>query len=165
MLAQRPLGGIRDVCKRLNHMSWYLQHYSSRAASDDSIRSFTFTATTSASGSLLLGSSREFSGWDVQPSPEAVAGILSKAAEFLPDLQQIAPLGLPLKPPWVRVGLRPFSASMRPLIGAVKGVGGLFIAAGHEGSGLTLGPGTGELIAQHVLQPNSLPTYAADFQP
>ncbi len=46
----------------------------------------TFTATPSASGSLLLGSSREFSGWDTTPCPATIQAILSHAEQYLPDL-------------------------------------------------------------------------------
>jgi glycine/D-amino acid oxidase-like deaminating enzyme len=43
--------------------------------------------------------------------------------------------------------------------GPVSGVEGLFVAAGHEGSGLTLGPATGELISDYVLgKKGSLPS-------
>ena len=38
-----------------------------------------------------------------------------------------------------------------PLVGPVPGVEGLLLAAGHEGSGLTLGPATGELLAAYAL--------------
>ncbi len=37
------------------------------------------------------------------------------------------------------------------MVGPVPGVEGLLLAAGHEGSGLTLGPATGELLAAYVL--------------
>lgn len=38
-----------------------------------------------------------------------------------------------------------------PLVGPVPGAQGLFIAAGHEGSGLTLGPATAELLCHYIL--------------
>ena len=125
----------------------------------------TFTATTSPSGTLLLGSSREFADWDTTPSPTIVSGILSRAATFLPHLAQLTASEMPLTAPWLRVGLRPFSTNMRPMIGPIPDVPGLYIVAGHEGSGLTLGPGTGDLLAQHILAPAAELALGAAFLP
>ena len=36
-------------------------------------------------------------------------------------------------------------------MGPVPGAEGLYVAAGHEGSGLTLGPATAELLAAQLL--------------
>ena len=48
-------------------------------------------------------------------------------------------------------GLRPMSMDGLPIVGAVGGVDGLSVATGHGMLGLTLGPVTGEMIANHVL--------------
>ncbi|KAJ9533393.1 hypothetical protein QJQ45_026374 [Haematococcus lacustris] len=117
----------------------------------------TFTATTSADGSLLVGSSREFAGWGSQPSPSTIQSVdddggvclqavLERAAAFLPHL---APCSQPSDEA-VRVGLRPFAVGGMPLIGPVPGHPGLFMAAGHEGSGLCLGPATVQLLSAYV---------------
>jgi glycine/D-amino acid oxidase-like deaminating enzyme len=114
----------------------------------------TFTATTSASGSLLLGSSRQF----IQNFPSAdafasdanvVTAIIEQARRFIPSL--IPPLCECLKAAKVRVGPRPYSSTGMPLIGPVPGVSGLYLAAGHEGSGLTLCLATAEIIVEDVL--------------
>ncbi|MEW5306962.1 MAG: hypothetical protein WDW36_009389 [Sanguina aurantia] len=86
----------------------------------------TFTATTSASGSLLIGSSREFSGWGGHALPRH-------------HLRHPGPgRALPAAPeraPGFSVG------------GHDTGV---FVAAGHEGSGLSLGPATSEIIKHYI---------------
>ena len=53
------------------------------------------------------------------------------------------------------------------MVGAVPGVEGLLLAAGHEGSGLTLGPATAELLADLILdRPPALgPDSIAALQP
>eukprot|EP00798_Chlamydomonas_sp_ICE-L_P012539 gene12539-15754_t len=107
----------------------------------------TFTATTSATGSLLIGSSREFCGFGQEPSEAVVHSILQRATHFLPHLAQCEPP----QGAAVRVGLRPHAAGGLPLVGPIPGVPGLFVAAGHDGSGLTLGPGTAQLIKHHIL--------------
>lgn len=38
-----------------------------------------------------------------------------------------------------------------PMVGPVPGVEGLLVAAGHEGSGLTLAPATAALVCEHLL--------------
>ena len=107
----------------------------------------TFTATTSASGSLLIGSSREFSGWSSEPSADIVDAVMERAAIFLPALAAVPrPKG-----PDVRVGLRPYAVGGLPLIGPVPGLPGFVVAAGHEGSGLCLGPATARLVCQYLL--------------
>ncbi|GIL84910.1 hypothetical protein Vretifemale_13484 [Volvox reticuliferus] len=135
------------------------------AASPASPADITFTATTSANGDLLIGSSRESNVWDTAPSPAIIAAILQRAATFLPGLRAAADsaamaaeaaadggdsYGGAVAGLSVRVGLRPYAVGGLPLVGPVVGAPGLFVAAGHEGSGLCMGPGTGELLVRHI---------------
>lgn len=107
----------------------------------------TFTATTSAQGTLLLGSSREPEDWNTTPVPEVIQAILSRACTFLPDLGSIS-----AQATGVRVGLRPYALGTHPIVGPVDGPRGLYVAAGHEGSGLCMGPGTGLLMSQYIFE-------------
>ena len=50
----------------------------------------------------------------------------------------------------VRVGLRPYTVGGVPLVGPLPGLPRVLVAAGHEGSGLTLGPATAELVLHHL---------------
>ena len=45
-------------------------------------------------------------------------------------------------------GLRPVTADSLPVIGAVPGTNRTFVATGHAMLGVTLGPLTGEIIAE-----------------
>jgi D-amino-acid dehydrogenase len=47
-----------------------------------------------------------------------------------------------------RVGLRPASPDGRPLLGAIPGVAGLFVATGLGANGLTAGPYAGTIAAR-----------------
>lgn len=123
----------------------YTKHYAGSASTSSSAADVTFTATTSISGSLLIGSSREFSGWDAEPVPQVIDSIMERAAMFLPGLYKVKPEDIS-----VRVGLRPFSQT-GPMIGPVPGADGLLVATGHEGSGLTLGPATAELLVDSII--------------
>lgn len=75
-----------------------------------------------------------------------MAAIVERATQFLPALSALDPGAAS-----VRVGLRPYAAGGLPLVGPVASQPGLFVAAGHEGSGLCLGPATAELVLQHAL--------------
>jgi D-amino-acid dehydrogenase len=48
-------------------------------------------------------------------------------------------------------GLRPCLPDGLPAIGPAPGIPGLFVATGHAMMGLTLGPVTGQLVAECVL--------------
>ena len=139
------------------------QHYARGSGSleeeADEGADVTFTATASAAGSLLVGSSREFSGFDTGPSDAVTRAILHRAVGFLPGLAAVTPAHVAE----VRVGLRPYSPS-GPLLGRVPGTEGLFVAAGHEGSGLTLAPATAEILAAMLLQ-RTPPPHAEAFAP
>jgi glycine/D-amino acid oxidase-like deaminating enzyme len=97
-------------------------------------------AEVTAAGTMLIGSSRQFVGFDTRVSWEVLEKLARHAARFIPGLSQ-APL--------IRsyAGLRPWSPDHLPLIGPIDGLDGLFLAAGHEGAGICLAPATGELIA------------------
>jgi sarcosine oxidase subunit beta len=42
-----------------------------------------------------------------------------------------------------------------PILGAVQGLAGFVMAAGHEGDGIALAPVTGHLVAQSILDGRS----------
>jgi glycine/D-amino acid oxidase-like deaminating enzyme len=94
------------------------------------------------------GSSREFSGWEAVPSSSIIDAIMQRASVFLPHLAGISSSDILQS---TRVGLRPYAVGGLPAIGPVPGLPGVFVAAGHEGSGLCLGPATAELVVHHLM--------------
>ncbi|TMG25734.1 MAG: FAD-binding oxidoreductase [Chloroflexi bacterium] len=56
-----------------------------------------------------------------------------------------------------RLCARPQSRDRRPLLGAVAGVDGLFIAAGHGQWGISTGPASAELVVDVILGRTSVP--------
>ncbi|WIA14156.1 hypothetical protein OEZ85_002698 [Tetradesmus obliquus] len=162
LLEMQPPAGMPRIHTGMMELS-YTQHYSSSseqshgtAAGNSSSSSsssneavdITFTATTSASGSLLIGSSREFSGWEALPDAAIITAIMQRASCFLPHLSGISAQQLMAT---TRVGLRPFAVGGLPSVGRVPGLPGVAVAAGHEGSGLCLGPATAELVLHQLL--------------
>jgi D-amino-acid dehydrogenase len=49
------------------------------------------------------------------------------------------------------VGLRPLTADTLPVLGAVPGITGVFLATGHGPTGLTLGAYSGKVVAAQML--------------
>jgi D-hydroxyproline dehydrogenase subunit beta len=89
---------------------------------------------------VLIGSSRELVGWDASTNRDLLARMLSRACELMPSLKDLSVIRT-----WM--GFRPATPDSLPLIGHWKSVPGLFIAAGHEGLGITTATATGEIIA------------------
>jgi len=149
LLELDPPEGVAQLTRGVMEVE-YSQHYQ-EGGSNSIMRSetdVTFTATRSAAGKLLLGSSRESASWNDDEAPEVTRRVLERAAMFLPGLDPDPRAHPSLS---VRVGLRPQATRGLPLIGPVQDTRGLWVAAGHEGSGLTLGAATGELIRWHVI--------------
>ena len=94
-------------------------------------------------GNLLLGSSRQFVGFDPAVDPLVVSLMLSRCIRFFPALAKISAIRT-----WT--GFRPYTPDLLPIISPVEAIAGLFIAAGHEGIGITEGPITGKLISQMI---------------
>ena len=94
-------------------------------------------------GQLLIGSSRELVGRDPAINHSLLHAMIQRAIDFLPALAGCAALRA-----WT--GFRPATLDSLPLIGRWEPVDGLWIAAGHEGLGITMSLGTAELIAAGV---------------
>lgn len=95
------------------------------------------------SGTLLIGGSREFKGYELETSVEITRAIGQAAVRLFPSLANVRILR-------TFAGLRPFTPDGKPIIGNVPELAGLFVAAGHEGDGVALSPVTGRLIANVV---------------
>lgn len=94
-------------------------------------------------GSLLLGSTREFVGFDRSTTPEGIARITENASRVLPGLKNVQVVR-------AMAGLRPYTPDGLPILGPVDEVDGFLMAAGHEGDGIALCAVTGALITQLV---------------
>jgi D-hydroxyproline dehydrogenase subunit beta len=80
-----------------------------------------------------------------EPDPVTWAGALKRGGvPFVPALERAKVDG-------ARACARPQSLDGRPLVGAVPGVEGLWVAAGHGPWGISTGPATGRLAAEALL--------------
>ena len=110
-----------------------------------------------ASGTVLIGSSRERVGFDARLSITALAQMARQAIRLVPVLGRVRAMRAYL-------GFRPYSPDHLPMIGPDPRAPGLFHACGHEGAGIGLSAATGLLVAEQVTgRPTSLPL--APFAP
>jgi glycine/D-amino acid oxidase-like deaminating enzyme len=106
--------------------------------------SVAFNLQPRATGQMLLGSSREFVGFDPAVNRRVRDRMIRRALEFMPGLARLSAIRT-----WT--GFRPATPDNLPLIGRWGEAPGLFVAAGHEGLGITTALGTGRLIADAIL--------------
>ena len=109
------------------------------AAPDAGLQVSTVLETT-WQGQVLVGSSRERRGFDTTVDPAVTEALLEHAARLMPEVAR-----LEVEATWA--GLRPWLPDGLPALGASRAVPGLWVATGHEGAGVGLGPISGELIA------------------
>jgi len=94
-------------------------------------------------GGCLVGSTRQFRGRNKDLNRALLRRSLERAQRYVPGMAQAS-----IVRTWV--GLRPYSIDNHPLIGPWEQVPGFWIAAGHEGLGISMAPITGLLIAQQI---------------
>ena len=117
--------------------------YFDAVADNDADLAVAMVVGQTQSGTLLLGSSRQFAGYDRAVDPLVVSKIIQRCISFVPRLETLHAIR-------TYAGLRPSSPDFEPIIDHSESVDGFFVATGHEGEGITMGPVTGKVIAQLV---------------
>ena len=105
--------------------------------------SVAFNVQPRFTGQVLIGSSRELAGWDSSTNRRVLRRMLHRALHFMPALSDLS-----IVRTWT--GFRPATADTLPLIGPWTSTAGLWIAAGHEGLGITSATGTAQLLADLI---------------
>jgi D-amino-acid dehydrogenase len=86
-----------------------------------------------------------------EPDPAAwTERLLERCLRFVPGL-----LSAPIRE--TRACARPVSVDGRPLLGAVPGVDGLFVCAGHGPWGISTGPGSARWVVDLMLGRGAIP--------
>lgn len=107
---------------------------------------------TPMDGFVRFAGTMEFSGLNHIMHRQRLEQLTRSAATYLPGLEARAPLS-----EWC--GLRPVASDGLPIVGPLPGVPSVVAATGHGMLGLTLGPVTGELVADWVLDGETLPLW------
>lgn len=102
-----------------------------------------FTIEPSDGNNVLVGSSRNFMGYELNTEIEIIHVIAKRAIRFYPILKEMSCIRS-------YAGVRPFIEDHLPLITDVERVPGYYIAAGHEGDGISMAPMTGRLMAELI---------------
>jgi glycine/D-amino acid oxidase-like deaminating enzyme len=135
-LAPPPDGGPRFIRHKVVDAS-----YLASVASADAGLQVTTVLETTWEGAVLVGSSRRRAGFATGVDEAVSDAMLARATRLMPRLA-----GLRRERSWA--GLRPWLPDHLPAIGPSSAADGLWVATGHEGAGVALGPVTGRLIAQ-----------------
>jgi glycine/D-amino acid oxidase-like deaminating enzyme len=105
--------------------------------------SVAFNVQPRATGQVLVGSSRELVGWDPSINRALLRRMVERAIDYMPSLATLSVVRT-----WT--GFRPATPDKLPLVGTWPLTRGLWIAAGHEGLGITTALGTARLLADLV---------------
>jgi len=116
-------------------------HYSRKVSELVEKHNIAFTIEPTEAGNFLLGGHREFKGFDIRSEIDVMRGIAERALRFLPILKDISCIR-------AYAGVRPWVPDHLPIVSHVDEVPGFYIAAGHEGDGISMAPITGRLITQ-----------------
>ncbi len=103
-------------------------------------------------GNFLIGSSREFVGFDTRSNLHVLRLLAKRALRFFPQIKNVNIIRS-------YAGLRPWTPDHLSIVSPVSSAPGLYIAAGHEGDGIGLAPITGKVISEMLVgKPTTVPT-------
>lgn len=110
------------------------------------------------SQNFLLGSSRQFVGYDPTIDINVVETMARRALRFYPKMDDFKIIR-------AYTGFRPYTEDHLPIVSAVDEVPGFYIAAGHEGDGISLATGTGKLMEEIINEKSEtiMPTEPLSF--
>ncbi len=135
----------------------YDADYVSAVESDDGALQTSTVVESTASGTVLIGSSRQRVGFDGTLDVSIVSELATKATRLFPFLAEATLMR-------AYCGFRPYVPDHVPLIGEDPRLKGLWYATGHEGAGIGLAPATAEMLASLITgEPHELAT--APFSP
>jgi glycine/D-amino acid oxidase-like deaminating enzyme len=139
VITQRYPGFARHQLIELGYLK------SAHSGNTDSVA---FNLQPRSTGQILLGSSRQF-GVESGDIDHAILRLMTaRAFEYMPGLRNLSAIRV-----WT--GFRPATPDNLPLIGKLPDSKNMYIAAGHEGLGITTALGTAQLIADAILDRQS----------
>ena len=97
-----------------------------------------------ADGRLVIGTTEERVGFDVQPTLQAQRTLADWASRWCPGLNELPVVEF-------QAGLRPGTADGGPVMGRLWDFDNLFISTGHYKRGILLSPFAGQYLADGVL--------------
>lgn len=95
------------------------------------------------SQNFLIGSSREFVGFNTKVRQEVIQCIARRAIRFYPKMADMMMIRS-------YAGLRPYTEDHLPIVSRVDEIPHFYIAAGHEGDGISLAAVTGKVVEEMI---------------
>jgi D-hydroxyproline dehydrogenase subunit beta len=133
-ITDRYTGFLRHQLVELGYLK------SAHSMSTDSVA---FNVQPRPTGQILIGSSRQYGAEHKEVDHQMVARMLQRALEYMPTLAQLSVVRI-----WT--GFRAATPDKLPLIGPSPGDESLWLAAGHEGLGITTSLGTARILADQI---------------
>ena len=106
--------------------------------------SVAFNVQPRKTGQILIGSSHQYGAENSAVDESILSRMLQRAFEYMPDLNSLSVIRV-----WT--GFRPATPDKLPLIGPSPHDPSVFVAAGHEGIGITTSLATAKLICAQIL--------------
>lgn len=95
-------------------------------------------------GNFLVGSSRQFRGYSVKTDDRVMRALAKRAMRFFPCIRDVNVIRS-------YAGLRPYTKDQRAILSKTERKG-FYVAAGHEGSGITQSLVTGRFMSELILE-------------
>ena len=139
---------------KIFHKVYDGDYFGATQSSDAALQTSSVVEST-ASGTVLIGSSREQVGFDERMRVQVLSEIAAKSLRLFPFLENASIMRS-------YGGFRPFMPDHLPVIGPDHRATGLWHASGHEGAGIGLSLATAEILVAQMLGATP-PTDAAPF--
>jgi glycine/D-amino acid oxidase-like deaminating enzyme len=134
---------VTSPAPKLIHHKVYDADYVANVASGQADLQSSAVVEGTASGTILIGASRERVGFNGELDVAILRQLARQAISLFPILSNLQLLR-------AYRGFRPYAPDHLPVIGEDAIISGLWHAAGHEGAGIGLAPATGELITSQI---------------
>jgi len=157
VLPRRGFIVVTEPLPRMIRHKVYTADYVANVASGSAGLEISTVVEATASGTVLIGASRERVGFDRTSSMKIVGTLAAQAVRLFPVLAGVRAIRF-------YRGFRPYCPDHLPVIGSDARLPGLLHACGHEGAGVGLAPATGHLIAQ-IATGQTAPVSLAPFDP
>ena len=122
----------------------YDADYVGAVSSDDQELQISTVIESTASGTILIGSSRQHVGFNDALDVTVIQQLARRAVRLMPFLRDASIIR-------AYSGFRPFALDHLPVIGPDDEVPGLWYAAGHEGAGIGLAPATAAVLTSLMM--------------
>lgn len=135
---QQPVG-----LRKIQEFGYLLSKFGGERQVDDTTKKYgvALVFEPTANQNFLIGSSRQFNGYETKVDWNVIRCMARRAVRFFPKIGDMT---------YIRTytGLRPWTEDHFPIISHVDEVPNFYVAAGHEGDGISLAAITGKVIQE-----------------